>query len=262
MAQRAFRGEDYTLQLDSHHRFVRYWDVRLIAMLEGLRSIRHPRPVLVAHPPAYEPGRPVPAECNDGYQIDFASYGGLGVVRTCSTPINAPPGRARPVRARFFSGGFAFADGRFVRDVPADPDHYFNTEEITLTIRAYTHGYDLFHPHRHVLWHHYGRKGMPKVWEDQSNALARGETALDGAQLGRRAVAAAEAALGMHGPPHPVAWLGKRRTLEEYERYAGLCFALRAATPEVFARIAPSEADMSLDKTDWEAKLRPAPWVP
>jgi hypothetical protein len=59
-----------------------------------------------------------------------------------------------------------------------------------------------------------------------------------------------------------VAWLGKRRTLEEYERYAGLCFALRAATPEVFARIAPSEADMNLDKTDWEAKLRPAPWVP
>ncbi|NID15192.1 GlcNAc-transferase family protein [Luteibacter yeojuensis] len=201
MAQQGFADERYTLQLDSHHRFARGWDVQLVAMLEGLRSERYPRPVLVAHPPAYEPGRPVPERCDEGYQIDFVGFGGPGVVRTRATPIDSPAGLAAPLRARFFSGGFAFADGRFVRDVPADPDHYFNTEEITLAVRAYTHGYDLFHPHRHVLWHQYGRQGMPKVWEDQSKALARGETALDGAQLGMRAMFAAEAAFGMHGPP-------------------------------------------------------------
>jgi hypothetical protein len=262
MAQQGFDGEDYTLQLDSHHRFTREWDQRLVDMLEGLRCERYPRPVLVAHPPAYEPRRPVPEACHEGFQTDFVAFGGPGVVRTRSTPIDSPAGRMSPVRARFFSGGFAFADGSFVRDVPADPDHYFNTEEITLAVRAYTHGYDLFHPHRHVLWHHYGREGMSKVWEDQSRALARGETTLDGAQLGMRAMAAAEAAFGMHGPPEAVGWLGERRSLEDYERYAGLCFALRAATPEALARIAPSDADLDLDRATWEARLRPALWIP
>lgn len=262
MAQQGFDGEHYTLQLDSHHRFAQGWDVQSIDMLERIRSDRHPRPLLVAHPPAYEPGQPVPDRCEEGYQIDFVGFGGPGVVRTRSTPIDSPAGRAAPVRARFFSGGFAFADGSFVRDVPADPDHYFNTEEITLAVRAYTHGYDLFHPHHHVLWHHYGRQGMPKVWEDQAKALACGETTLDGAQLGTRAMVAAEAAFGMHGAPEPVEWLGRRRSLEDYERYAGLCFALRAATAEVFARMAPSDADSGLDRGAWEAKLRPAPWFP
>jgi hypothetical protein len=218
--------------------------------------------VLVAHPPAYEPGQPVPDDCEAGYQIDFVGFGGPGVVRTRSTPIDSPAGRVAPVRARFFSGGFAFADGSFVRDVPADPDHYFNTEEITLAVRAYTHGYDLFHPHRHVLWHHYGRPGMPRVWDDQARALARGETTLDGAQLGMRSMAAAEAAFGMHGDPEPVPWLGTRRSLHDYERYAGLCFALRAATPEALARIAPGDDDLALDRRAWEARLRPAPWIP
>lgn len=260
IAQQGFSNERYTLQLDSHHRFARHWDASLVTMLEGLRSHAHTRPVLVGHPPAYEPGDALPEHCAYGYQIDFVEFGGPGVVRTRSTVIDSPAGRRAPVPARFFSGGFAFADGSFVRDVPADPDHYFNTEEITLAVRAYTHGYDLFHPHRHVLWHYYGRHGMPKVWDDQARALERGETTLDGAQLGMRAMAAAEAAFGMRGAPQPkpAPWLGRRRSLEDYERYAGICFARRAATPEVFARIAPTDADRALSRGEWEAKLKPA----
>ncbi|MGN6092158.1 MAG: GlcNAc-transferase family protein [Luteibacter jiangsuensis] len=262
VAQRGFAGERYTLQLDSHHRFARDWDASLVQMLEDVRSKAFLRPVLVAHPPAYAPGDPMPPYCDRGYQIDFVEFGGPGVVRTRSTTIDSPAGRKAPVRARFFSGGFAFADGSFVCDVPADPDHYFNTEEITLAVRAYTHGYDLFHPHRHVLWHYYGRQGMPRVWDDQAKALARGDTTLDGAQLGMRAMAAAEAAFGMHGLPEPVPWLGRQRSLEDYERYAGISFALRSATPEVFARIAPSDADLALPRAQWEAKLKPAVGLP
>jgi len=261
MAQQGFCDEDYSLQIDSHHRFARHWDRDLIEMLEDLRCPAYPRPVLVGHPPAYVPGERMPERCEESHQMDFVAFGGLCVVRTRSTPIH--PSATRPVRARFFSGGFAFADGSIVRDVPADPDHYFNTEEITLAVRAYTHGYDLFHPHRHVLWHYYGREGAPKVWEDQSLARARGETALDGGQLGVRAMAAVEAAFGMgNKPPVTVPWLGTRRTLAQYERYAGLCFARRAATPETLARLAPSDADQGLDEEAWEARLRAAPWIP
>ncbi|MDQ0008830.1 hypothetical protein J2T07_000989 [Luteibacter jiangsuensis] len=264
MAQRGFDGEDYTLQLDSHHRFARHWDSELIDLLESVRSTRRPHPVLVAHPPAYVPGEPVAEPCNEGYQIDFVGFGGLGVIRTASTLIVSPAGKLGPIPARFFSGGFAFTDGSFVRDVPADPDHYFNTEEITLAVRAYTHGYDLFHPHRHVVWHYYGRTDAPKVWDDQRTALKRGETALDGAALGKRSMKAVEAAFGMHGMPAvpPPAWLGGRRSLADYERYAGISFALGKVTPEALAGVEPSETDLHLDDTAWRARLHPAPMVP
>ncbi|SEM99920.1 Glycosyltransferase (GlcNAc) [Luteibacter sp. UNCMF331Sha3.1] len=261
IAQQAFSDEAYTLQLDSHHRFARHWDSDLIGMLEALRR-RSRRPVLVAHPPAYEPGQAVPSRCDEGYQIDFVAFGGPGVIRTRSTPIAYPPGANAPIRARFFSGGFAFADGTFVRDVPADPDHYFNTEEITLAVRAYTHGYDLFHPHRHVVWHYYGRPDAPKVWDDQALALARGETVLDGARLGLRALSDVENAFGMHGDPVPVPWLGRRRSLADYERYAGISFARREATLQTLCRIEPSDDDFGLDRRSWEARLLPAPRIP
>ncbi len=63
----------------------------------------------------------------------------------------------RPLRARFVSAHFLFTLGAFVNDVPYDPELYFHGEEIMLAIRAFTHGYDLFHPPEHILWHEYTR---------------------------------------------------------------------------------------------------------
>ena len=36
--QQHYDGEKYTLQLDSHHRFVRGWDVKLIAMMDFIKK--------------------------------------------------------------------------------------------------------------------------------------------------------------------------------------------------------------------------------
>ena len=47
---------------------------------------------------------------------------------------------------RLVCAHFLFAPGSYVNDVPCDPDLYYSCAEITLAIRAFTHGYDLFHP--------------------------------------------------------------------------------------------------------------------
>ena len=39
--------------------------------------------------------------------------------------------------------------------MPYDPDIYFSWEETTMAVRAFTHGYDLFHPSTVVTWHEY-----------------------------------------------------------------------------------------------------------
>jgi len=50
--------------------------------------------------------------------------------------------------------------------VPYDPNIYFHGEEITVALRAYTWGYDLFHPTEVLSWHYYIRKEHPRHWTD------------------------------------------------------------------------------------------------
>ena len=77
--------------------------------------------------------------------------------------------RKVPFKSRFVSGHFIFTLGKFVKEVPYDPKFYFHGEEISIAVRAYTHGYDLFHPHKVVIWHEYTRKGRTKQWDDDKD---------------------------------------------------------------------------------------------
>ncbi|MEZ5416717.1 MAG: GlcNAc-transferase family protein [Vicinamibacterales bacterium] len=66
-------------------------------------------------------------------------------------------------------GTLPVAPGSFVTDVPYDPDLYFTGEEITLAVRAYTHGYDFFHPRQVIVWHEYTRNYREhKHWTDHT----------------------------------------------------------------------------------------------
>lgn len=53
-------------------------------------------------------------------------------------------------------------------------DIFFSGEEINLTVRSFTHGYDIYHPHKVVIWHSMTRKERDGilVWDDQNK---RGE---------------------------------------------------------------------------------------
>jgi hypothetical protein len=50
-----YKNETYTLQLDSHHRFTKDWDVQLIEMLESLRSPTCKKPLLSSYLPSFDP---------------------------------------------------------------------------------------------------------------------------------------------------------------------------------------------------------------
>ena len=74
-----------------------------------------------------------------------------------------------PVKARFYSAHFAFTLGIFCKEVQHDPLFYFHGEEITIGVRAFTWGYNLFHPHKVLAWHEYTRQGRTKHWDDDKN---------------------------------------------------------------------------------------------
>ncbi len=229
--QQMYGAERYTLALDSHHRFLPGWDSALKKQLTKLPSSR---PVLTGYLPSYSPGEPLGDAWSSVLQArEFTDDGVLLFI-----PRRTPPRSRRkffwpeqPVRARFFSAHFTFSAGSFLADCGHDPKLYFHGEEITLAVRAFTHGYDLFHPVRPVIYHEYTREGRTKHWDDHDwdSGRAFGWRVLDHLSKAR-----VRQLLGME--PHSVDFggygLGKQRSLADYERFAGVNFARRSISAE------------------------------
>lgn len=221
-AMRLWDGEDWYLQLDSHHRFARHWDETLLrqAALTG-----SPRPVLSAPAPGFTIGAPPPAA--DPWRIDIDRFNGDGLPATTigrlpTATIAARVAGVVPVRARCVCAHLLFAPGSFVADVPADPELYLSGEETIASLRAFTHGYDLFHPSEVVAWHAYDRDHRVAHWHDhaQVRGVARPWYELRRLGLHRYSRLIAQARAGGGG-------FGRERTLADYEAYAGISFRHR-----------------------------------
>lgn len=219
--QQLYQGEEFTLALDSHHRFERCWDEQLKTEFAALPS---PKPVLTGYLPSYEPDKPIEPSARtvlmlaDKFEDDILLF--------VAKRVRFSANRVSRVAARFLSCHFAFSKGSFIHDCPHDPKLYFLGEEITLAVRAYTHGYDLFHPVRPVIHHYYGRHGRPKHWDD--HPLVPGQSF--GSRLrDYMSKARARALLGMEESAADFGkfGLGRARSLAEYERYAGIDFSKR-----------------------------------
>ena len=72
-----------------------------------------------------------------------------------------------PKHAPFVAAGFFFAPAIFLHEVPFDPflPWIFMGEEISMSARLWTAGYDIFSPTINVLNHYYVRRHYPKFWE-------------------------------------------------------------------------------------------------
>jgi Glycosyltransferase (GlcNAc) len=247
LIQQHYRGEKYTLQLDSHHRFIEDWDSILIDMLESLRD-KSPKPILTAYLPAFDPDDDPASRVMAPTVLTFEKYNWEGILTMGARYIDQAE-YAQPVRARFYSAHFAFADGALANEVQHDPQCFFTGEEITIAARAFTHGYDFYHPHRVVAWHQYSRPGCPKVWDDHTGAAKRGgEVDLDWSERNDRARIRNRYLLGIDRAKHSELDLGrygfgKCRSLADYETYAGVLFAERAAHPAARAGFLPPDSD-------------------
>ena len=109
--------------------------------------------------------------------MSFDRFSPEGVCFTIPESIDDYKDRTEPMPSRFFSAHFCFTLGIFAEEVKHDPQFYFHGEEISLAVRAYTHGYDLFHPHKVVAWHEYTREGKTKQWDD-GDVLVNGKKVL------------------------------------------------------------------------------------
>jgi hypothetical protein len=205
--QALYDGEPYVLQIDAHMRFAGGWDERCRRMFGSVDSAL---PILTNYPPGFRvgPDGREHREPDPGARwLELAPDRPEGSFRQRAAP--APRGD-RPGRQSFVAAGFLFGPGSFYLDVPYDPEIYFAGEEITLAVRAYTHGYDLHYPNENVAWHWYDHPSRLH-WEDYEEHSA---LAAAGRQRVRR-VLAGDPGLGRFG-------LGHRRSIASWEHLAGL----------------------------------------
>lgn len=242
-----WQGEDWFLQVDSHCRFASGWDA---VLLQTMNETSSDKPILSTYASPFTPGGNE-VLCGGPLQIVFQAFTAEGVPQLRPGDFPRQTNAKRPLRARFLAAGFLFAQGRFVEEVPYDPELYFMGEESAMTIRAFTHGYDLFHPADPIIWHDYIRADSRKHWADHTDtADAPGHwSTLD--ERSKRKVQRL-----LEGEAVESFGLGQVRTLREYEAYAGLSFRYRKAQQYTVRAQEPPNPEC---RADWPEKIYP--WI-
>jgi hypothetical protein len=160
--QKLWQGETYTLQIDSHMRFAKDWDVLLINTLNLCPS---EKPILTAYPPSYTPPRILNNTFVTGITFDKFHESGVITFKGSGEDLSK---HSSPQLGAFIAGGFMFSEASIIKEVPADPNIYFSGEEFLFSIRAWTRGWDIYHPHKVACWHFYNDKctSRPLHWQD------------------------------------------------------------------------------------------------
>jgi hypothetical protein len=238
-----WNGEKYTLQLDSHHRFVKDWDVKCIDMFNGLLAAGHTKPLISGYIPSYDPDNDPGARLVEPWVLIFDRFAPDGVVHFRPEGMLEPKDKPQP--ARFISAHFIFTFGIFCKEVPYDTSYYFHGEELNLSIRAFMMGYDLFHPNEILVWHEYTRHAKKKHWDDHA----------DWPELVKSSNAHNMEVFGIDGTnTKKTLKKGKTftRSLRDYEKYAGLDFATRRVHKVVTEKIPP----VAMDDITFESGLQ------
>jgi hypothetical protein len=219
-----FRGETYFMQIDSHTSFAQSWDEIAISEQKKCPS---PKSILSGYPHDRKNHsineKSVPILCKSKWNADKlpqfeASIKSSAALQNAEKPFPIP----------FMSGGFIFAPGSMVVDVPFDPNlpQLFQGEEIAYTARAWTSGYDIYSPVKNIVFHEYYRTDKPKFWDDQKLWVLEQRGS---ATRVRRILGLEEPAIK---PGSEAYSLGTKRTIQEYWDFAGLDPKKQTSTSE------------------------------
>lgn len=149
--QAMFNNETYYFQIDAHMLFEQDWDEYFIDNLKETKKY-HSKPIITAYPSnfdsvtfekhLYTPNTVVVVgtDMSNGRDVAFKALG-------FSPPWGNSyyPSTHKIVHGYHLGACCIFAEGSFVNDIPYDDSIFFGGEEPMLTLRAWTHGYNIFH---------------------------------------------------------------------------------------------------------------------
>jgi len=175
-ASKLWYGEQWFMQTDAHMTFAYHWDATSIEMLQHAPSAK---PVISHYPPGHTTNldklqdQPASRLCGPIFATsDLESQ----IVRLEGAGKYDKTYNKIPRMAPFTAAGYFVAHSDFLREVPFDPflPWIFMGEEIIMSTRLWTHGYDIFSPSQSVVGHIYVRRHKPKFWESVHRAFSPG----------------------------------------------------------------------------------------
>ena len=153
LAQYLYRDEDYVLQIDSHMRFRRNWDVYLIEQLPAGKSI------LTTYPIGYTLPNLIPNEIRPTLMVPW-KFDSSGMLRQRGRLLKKIS-RTGPIRTQLYAAGFNFARRESMHDCPYLTHQVFFGEEVYRAVQFHQQNYQLWAPPEAVVYHLWSRDHRP-----------------------------------------------------------------------------------------------------
>jgi [Skp1-protein]-hydroxyproline N-acetylglucosaminyltransferase len=179
-ASKLYGGETYFMQVDAHLEFYVGWDTLYINELKCTKS--YPKSMLSSYPPGFntEHGGILNSAPSPGARLCSCEFSDNDVEEHIIR-LNSGNGyngdEMLPTQIPFVAAGFFFTPSRWLVDVPFDPylPWCFMGEEIMLSMRTWTAGWDIYAPRKNWIAHQYrpGRMGLPKFWGSVGRMFGR-----------------------------------------------------------------------------------------
>jgi len=177
-ASKLWGGETYFLQADAHLRFAPEWDRKYKVEVKSAKS--YPKAILSSYPPGFSESDPPYQGGSQGTRLCTCTFSNSDVehkILRINTGNQCRGEESAPSQIAYIAAGFFFTRAEFLIDIPFDPylPWCFMGEEIALSLRAWTHGWDIYAPRKNYITHQYrpGRMGLPKFWENTGRVFGR-----------------------------------------------------------------------------------------
>jgi glycosyltransferase involved in cell wall biosynthesis len=228
-AQSSFKDEDYFLQIDSHTQFSPDWDMRFISQLNkieqlGSRDDYFSKPIITSYPRSFQvldfdQGL---FRLNNGdkhTQVITYRKDSIFLKGSFSRQIGIPTKHMDITHAYLMAAGCIFVRGEFVNEIPYDGNYYFYGEELSMALRAFTHGYSFFHIPEVPLFHLYtDTSNLPRKlhWDPEDDK----NRAIKWNELERKSLARLDSLFA--GNIEGFMGLGTKRNLDDYAKLSGI----------------------------------------
>lgn len=221
LAMELYEGQDFFFQIDSHMRFEKGWDTKLIEMLQWSQANEGTDNIILSQFAApYEPL----TDGTDYYLKDDPDFwDGPSWTSVVNTWTGVWAGnreviedKSKPHYSHSVLGALLFAPGHIVKEVPYDERISFMGEELCFSIRAYTRGWHIYAPNEMVAYHYYKRTERPKIWKDHMAGRSWTDIEMQSQRVQRDVLLANER--GIYG-------IGDYDKYLEYQEMIGINFA-------------------------------------
>lgn len=213
-----WNGEEYFLQIDSHMKFFKDWDEKII---NNYKNIGDDKAIISSYPLSHEQEK---------------NQEELGVPHMCNSKLNGDnvpmfysefrKPTEKPTVAPYTAAGLFFTKGKSVLEVPYDPylPHLFQGEEFLHSARLWTHGWNFYMPQVNICSHHYGRNDKPKSWNDHREWKKYELMAIERLKYILGLIKESDVTDKDYLIATDKYGLGKERTIKEYFEFSGVDF--------------------------------------